>query len=188
MTDRSAWTIAEVDSRVVAPLIRCGHYLHKMPAIATCSLLLTDGTWNTGALVWAMPPRETSRRYGHETWELARLWLSDVLPRNSETWFISRAVRHVKAKHPEICHLVSYADPSRGHRGTIYLAANWIEEDRTDSERKTPRFDYFFGTRKISRGKRAAGLSGIVRRSRVSKYRFSLCLDQQGCRLGEVPA
>ena len=39
--------------------------------------------------------------------------------------------------------IVSYADPSAGHRGTIYQAANWKADGRTDDERKSPRCDYY---------------------------------------------
>ena len=146
-----------------------------MPAIPTCSLLLTVDGWALGALIWAIPPKETSRRYGHETWELARLWLADQLPRNSETWFIGRAIRHVRAEHPHTRHLVSYADPAHGHVGIIYRASNWTFDGMTDGERKTPRFDYYFGHRRLGRQAHAVGRS-VVKVRRTAKYRYSFCL------------
>lgn len=173
--DRSAWTVTEVSESVVVPLIRGGHYLHKMPAIVTCCLLLTVDQWSVGAVVWAIPPRETIRRYQHSTWELARLWLTDELPRNSETWLIGRSIRHVRSQHPAVKHLVSYADPKQGHVGIIYRASNWTFDGMTDSERKTPRFDYFFGNRRLGRRAHAVGRT-VVKVRRSSKYRYSFCL------------
>ena len=77
-------------------------------------------------------------RDGGETWELARLWLEDSVPQNAETWLIAKAVKYIRQNLPAVKVLVSYADPSAGHRGTIYKAANWIADGRTDQERKTP--------------------------------------------------
>lgn len=92
--------------------------------------------------MFSLPPPETFVRYGGETWELGRLWVSDSEPCNTESWFIARAVRYVKRFHGEVVALLSYADPSAGHEGMIYRAANWLRDGRTDEERQTPRFDY----------------------------------------------
>ena len=165
--DRSGWVIDEVRPRSIAAMILGSHYLHQMPAIVPCAMSLTVDGWIKGALVWAVPPKETNQRYGCETWELARLWLSDELPKNSETWFIAKAVRHVRQAHREIGCLVSYADPSVGHRGTIYYAANWLYEGMTDSDRKTPRWDYLYGMKRLGRSGRGDG-----RVARQPKHRF----------------
>jgi hypothetical protein len=132
-----------------------------------------------GVIVFALPPRETSKRYGGETWELARLWVDDSLPQNTETWMIARAVRYVRQNHSTVKVLVSYADPSAGHAGIIYKAANWVCDGRTDQERKTPRFDYAdaaTGKRYSRRGHVPPGVE-IKRIARVSKHRFVYRLD-----------
>ena len=70
--------------------------------------------------------------------------------------------------------LVSYADPSVGHSGTIYRAANWVQDGRTDQERKTPRFDYadaITGKKYSRKGHVPNGIE-IKRIPRVSKNRF----------------
>jgi len=123
-------------------------------------------------IIFALPPRETSKRYNANTWELARLWVDDRMPRNTESWFISRAIDYIKRNRKDVECLVSYADPSVGHKGTIYKAANWIEDGRTDEGRKTPRFDYEWMGKKY--GRRAHVPVGITpnRIPRVSKARF----------------
>lgn len=153
------------------------HYIGKWPGVCTLILgMRKKDEWNQfiGIVVFALPPRETSKRYGGETWELARLWLDDSVPQNAETWLIAKAVKYIHQNLPAVKVLVSYADPSAGHGGTIYKAANWIADGRTDQERKTPRFDYacaHTGKRYSRRGHVPAGVM-IKRIARISKHRF----------------
>jgi hypothetical protein len=127
-----------------------------------------------GGVVFALPPRETSQRYGGMAWELARLWVEDWMPLNTESWLLAQAVRHVRKNRPDVKFLVSYADPSAGHKGTIYKAANWRSDGRTDDERKTPRFDYADAEtgKKYSRRGHVPDAVTIRRVPRVSKYRY----------------
>ncbi len=69
--------------------------------------------------------------------ELSRLWVCDSMPHNSESWFVSRALKMLP---PYI--VVSFADTSVGHQGYIYRALNFKYAGYTDMDRKTPRFDY----------------------------------------------
>lgn len=140
-----------------------------------------------GVIVFALPPRETARRYDGETWELARLWLDDSVPQNGESFLISKAVKYIKRHHPKVKMLVSYADPSAGHEGVIYRAANWKADGRTDDDRKTPRFDYAdadTGKKYSRRGHVPKGVT-LKRIARVSKYRYVYPLAQ-GSRVAEI--
>ena len=79
-----------------------------------------------------------------QTLSLARLWLHDNLPRNSETVVIAKALKLVQARwlevHPpvdwsqpyQVRKIISYSD-CRYHQGTIYRAANFREVGRTVS-------------------------------------------------------
>jgi hypothetical protein len=131
-----------------------------------------------GCVVYSCPPRETETRYGGKTWELARLYLVDEIPANAETWLIAKSVKYIRKNFPEVSHLVSYADPSAGHSGTIYKAANWIADGSTDDERKTPRCDYYddrTGKKYGRRGNMPVD-AVIVRKPRATKRRFHLPL------------
>lgn len=78
---------------------------------------------------------------------LARLWLHDDLPHNSETVVIAKALKMVQRRwlevHPprfvnqpyHVRLIISYAD-SRYHQGTIYRAANFEEHGRTVSQKR----------------------------------------------------
>lgn len=78
---------------------------------------------------------------------LARLWLHDDLPRNSETCVIGKALKLVQRRwlevHPpvNICEpyhirkIISFAD-TRYHQGVIYRAANFRFAGHTVSQRR----------------------------------------------------
>lgn len=154
------------------------HYLAKRPAIVLLCLIAEREGKPIGCIVYSAPPREADKRYGGKVWELARLYLLDEIPKNAETWLIGQSVRHIKREHKEVHCLLSYADPSAGHSGTIYRAANWLSDGMTDCERKTPRCDYYderTGKKYGRRGNMPAD-AVVVRKPRVSKYRFILRL------------
>ncbi len=174
-------SVADVDAFIQA------HYLHKRPAIVLLCLMMLHGGRPVGCVIYSAPPREADVRYGGKTWELARLYLLDEVPKNAETWLIGQSVRWIKQNRPEVCNLVSYADPSAGHKGTIYRAANWREDGRTDDERKTPRCDYYDARTGQKYGRRGNMPADAVveRRPRVSKYRFALAIRRPNS--GAVP-
>ncbi len=170
---RKSCSVVRVTRNAVDAMIK-KHYLGKWPGVCVLVLALMRDNVAIGVCVFALPPRETSKRYGGETWELARLWLLDSIPKNAETFFIGQAIKYIRINHPSVKTLVSYADPSAGHSGVIYKAANWISDGRTDQERKTPRFDYadsVTGKRYSRRGHVPDGVI-IKRIPRISKYRF----------------
>ncbi len=172
-TWRAACEVRPVSKAEADPCIRA-HYLGKWPGVVTLRLGLFREEQLLGVIIYALPPRESSKRYGGMTWELARLWLDDAVPKNAETFLISRSARYIRRERPDVVALVSYADPSVGHSGTIYRAANWKDDGRTDQERKTPRFDYACADtgKKYARRKHVPPGVTIVRVPRVSKYRF----------------
>ena len=174
------WKVRKVDRVVVDSLVR-RHYLHRWPGVVVCVLGLEDQVSIIGCLIFALPPRETAKRYGVTlVWELARLFIEDNTPKNAETWFVSRALRWVRKNRPDVECVVSYADPSVGHQGVIYQAGNWIKDGRTDQERKTPRFDY----EDPETGKHYSRRSHVptcivpVRVPRTSKFRYVYWLDR----------
>src|SRR4029077_538726 len=86
---RDVCTVVRASRGDVNSMVR-RHYLGKWPGVCVLVLAMKRGIHTLGTIVFALPPRETSKRYGGETWELARLWLDDAVPQNAETWFIAR--------------------------------------------------------------------------------------------------
>jgi hypothetical protein len=58
--------------------------------------------------------------------DLQRFVLVDEAPRNSESWFLVRALRQLKLRRPQTWAVTSFADSTQGHRGVIYQATNAI--------------------------------------------------------------
>jgi hypothetical protein len=154
------------------------HYLGKRPAIVLLCLMMSHGEKPVGCIIYSAPPREVDKRYGCTTWELSRLYLLDEIPRNAETWLIGKSVKHIKHHFRGVGCLISYADPSVGHAGTIYRAASWSYDGMTDAGRKTPRCDYVDGKTGKKYGRKGNMPHGaeIKRIPRIPKHRFYLRL------------
>ena len=171
-SDFSGYSVGPIGRKEADPLVR-SHYLKRWPSVCTLTLGMWRGPLIVGIIVFALPPRETMKRYRVSVaWELARLFVLDTEPFNSETWFMARAIKFVRNNHPQVEALVSYADPSAGHSGTIYRAANWQSDGRTDQERKTPRFDYGVNGKIYSRRSHVPEGAEITKIPRVSKFRY----------------
>ena len=80
-------------------------------------LTLGAGPYNAHSLVDGAKP--------HDCLTLTRLWLSDELPCNSESRVLGLVLGFLK-RHTQVKFLITYADPSAGHVGTIYQATNWL--------------------------------------------------------------
>jgi hypothetical protein len=167
--------VNEIGREEATPMIR-QHYIGKWPGVVTLILGLWRDCFLAGVIVFALPPPETAKRYGGFTWEFARLWVDDLMPRNTESWFIGRALAHIRKHYPQVEYLVTYADPSVGHRGTIYKATNWIADGMTDDERRSPRCDYEVNGKRYSRASHVPNGAAIKRVPRVSKHRFYMRL------------
>jgi hypothetical protein len=154
-------------------LIR-SHYLGKKPAIVLLCLAMFERGRIVGCVVYSAPPREADKRYGGKTWELSRLYLIDEIPRNAESWLIGQSIRFIARNNRDVRYLLSYADPSAGHSGTIYKASNWTTDGMTDQDRKSPRCDYVDARTGKKYGRRGNVPDGAIleRKPRVSKHRF----------------
>lgn len=62
----------------------------------------------------------------NEFCELNRMAFDDMLPRNSESYCIGKALRLIKKKAPHIKWVVSFADGCSCGDGTIYRASNFL--------------------------------------------------------------
>ncbi len=113
----------------VRPLILECHYLHNMPAAPRRCFGVYDGDALVGAVVFTTGARQGHRVFaGARTQDvacLARLWLSDALPKNAESRVIGAVLRFLR-RNTSWKFLLSYADPAARHIGTIYQATGWF--------------------------------------------------------------
>ena len=125
---QSLW-VSPVPVKIAKELVVRNHYLHSLPGGTQITfgvflggrllgvVVLGVGSFNAKSLV--------KDALAEDCLTLTRLWLSDDLPKNSESRVIGTVVRLLK-KHTELKFILSYADPAHAHVGTIYQAAGWI--------------------------------------------------------------
>lgn len=124
------YTIKKIDCKTAKDYIRKNHYSHGCHNGPSPCYGLFDGDKLIGVLMFATPCSEAVRAsvFGpkHKDWvtELHRLHILDVTPRNAESWFISRCLKLLKQDKPNIKAVLSFADSTEGHDGTIYKATN----------------------------------------------------------------
>lgn len=72
--------------------------------------------------IWSSP---VSRFFDQDsTLELRRMAISDIAPKNTASYMISKMIKHIKITFTQIKLLISYQDTTM-HTGTIYKASNW---------------------------------------------------------------
>ena len=122
-------TVRVVPPSVAADIFVRWHYLHAAPAGVKLTFGVFAGARLAGAVAFNAGPINGHRLVEGARREdclcLARLWLSDALPPNSESRVLGLCIRMLR-KHTNTRFLVSYADPAAGHVGTVYQAAGWL--------------------------------------------------------------
>ena len=134
-------SVAAISSREANRIVVAEHYLHRKTNISH-AFGLTVGGVVVGVVTFGTPPSRHLQVGACPSApslviELNRLWVCDSMQRNTESWFVARAVRLLP---PRI--IVSYADTKAGHVGHVYRALNFKYAGWTDMDRKTPRYDY----------------------------------------------
>lgn len=122
--------IAPVNYDAVRAVLAETHYIGT-PGATSISLGLYIDHMLAGVLTFGTIPRNNAEAvcgpdYAANVMELTRLALYGWAPTNSESWFMGRAFDHLQRHRPDVTILLSYADGSVGHVGTIYQATNWI--------------------------------------------------------------
>lgn len=124
------YTVMRIGTKLAKEYIHANHYTHGSHNAPSPCYGLYDKENLIGVLMFATPCSENvcSSIYGEEykrsVIELHRLHILDITPKNTESWFISRALKLLKQDRPDIKAVISFADPTEGHAGTIYKATN----------------------------------------------------------------
>jgi len=163
--------VVPVDAKTAADLVISNHYLHRRPPISSAFGIINEETKVVGVVTFGVPASRqlqigACRSNPDLVIELNRLWVDDALPKNVESWFVSKALKSLPARV-----VVSYADTTFGHLGYVYRAMSWNYAGWTDMDRKTPRYDYIpikkgSHTRESSR----SGYSEKIRRKPKIRY------------------
>jgi hypothetical protein len=176
-------------------LVVARHYLHSFPGGTQICLGAFAGDRLLGAMTFGVGPMNAHRLVDgarpRDCLTLSRLWLDDALPHLSESRVIGLAIRALR-RHTDVKFLLSYADPSACHVGTIYQATNWTYTGLSEA---TPFYDLGDGVPIHSRtlshslgshSKRYLKEIGIDIKTvpQAAKYRYVYFLDRRWrCRL-----
>jgi hypothetical protein len=181
--------VMAIPNSVAKQVMRRHHYLHSIPGGTSLAFGVFKGGKLVGVVTLGVGSVNGYRLFDGadrgDCLTLTRLWLADELPSNSESRVLG-IIRRSLRRHTDVKFLVTYADPSHGHVGTIYQAAGWLY---TGLSQQTPLYDVGDGRARHSRsfsqeyGTRSArhfALEGVeVRQLPVSpKHRYVLFLDQ----------
>lgn len=123
--------LVECDKSQADSVIVPHHFSHKVTMNSCINLFVLYNGKISGAMQigYGIRPHIKTEREGvldyHKVREFDRMWLSDEMPKYSETICLSLLHHYLKATHKEIKYLILYADTSIGNKGTIYKAANY---------------------------------------------------------------
>ncbi|QAY80129.1 hypothetical protein [Sphingosinicella sp. BN140058] len=159
--DPSEYAVDVIDcGKMARPFVIEQHYSGSFPASRLSVGLFRNGAAGRSRLVgvatFSVPMNNAAiiKHTGLTSYnagvELGRLVLLDEVAGNGETWFLSRAFRHLRQEKQGIISVLSYADPMRrvgssgvilgGHCGQIYsvFGAAYRGRSRPKTETLTP--------------------------------------------------
>jgi hypothetical protein len=130
--------ISQIDAKEI---LISNHYLHSFPGGTRLSFGVYLDTRLMGALTFGVGPylgyKLVKDASPNDVVTLTRLWLSDDLPKNSESRVLGIVLRSLR-KDTSLKFVLAYSDPVAGHVGTIYQATNWLY---TGLSSATPLYD-----------------------------------------------
>lgn len=128
--------IIECEKSQADKIIKEHHYSHKVTKNSFVSLLVLYRNKVSGALQcgYGIRPKIKGDYNSDSVREFDRMWLSDEMPKFSETITLSLFHHYMKEAHPEVKVLISYADTTVGNEGTIYKAANYELVDKLKAD------------------------------------------------------
>lgn len=124
------YEVKQVKFSIARDYIKEHHYSHGCHNGAAPCFGLFDREQLIGCMMFANPCSEAVREsvfgkeYKSHVTELHRLHIKDCTPKNTESWFIARCLKELKKIKPHIWSVITFADTTEGHNGTIYKATN----------------------------------------------------------------
>jgi len=130
--------LRNISNTIAGDCYKKWHYLGGTGFLATHNYgVYTEGNlW--GCISFGSPNAKVLKGYyTPETqkgwWEIKRLALSDILPKNSESRVIAIGIKLLR-KIEQVKGIITYADSGVGHTGTIYKASGFTYKGLTDKK------------------------------------------------------
>jgi len=142
MSIKEKFCIKKISPSLANDMVEKNHYLHrKAQASYAFGLYEKDGDNQglfptdklVGCIIYGLPASPNVCRgicgqdYFSDVIELTRLWISDDVGKNGESYLIGNTIKMIDEKI-----IISYSEPDFGHVGTVYQATNWIYTGLTE--------------------------------------------------------
>ena len=126
------------DRKEIVNFIQDWHYSKNVNGLTTtyCFKLVDEMGETIGAMIYGkISMANVWKKYSdkeEDLIELKRLCCIDNIPKNTESFFIGGTIKWL-LKNTSIKRIISYADETYLHKGTIYKATNFkeVENDQT---------------------------------------------------------
>lgn len=191
--------IVEVSQSEVERMLCENHYSEKVTKNVWRSFGIYSGRKLVGAMQIGYGIRPKLKEHIFDgpadmVREFDRMYMTDEMPKNSESAVIGGLIKYLRANYPEVAALITYADGIRGKVGTIYQATNAVYIGEVDGEfYETPSGEYIhpvslwhkFGTR--SRDVLAQKIPGI-KHVRGPQHRYVYFVDRKWASKLKVPS
>ena len=120
---KDTFTVKSIKPKETHDWLLHKHYAKRVPSISY-AFGLFNGSVLCGVITFGMPPNyiEMQAWEPYDLLELNRLVTNDNMPKNTTSYFVSKAIKMLP--RPKV--LISYSDIDNGHYGYIYQATNWI--------------------------------------------------------------
>jgi len=138
----TVFVVAPVTRSMVTGFIEKWHYSHNVNGITDeyCFALYYENNMIGAAMFGkpATPGVAEAYNNGGVLTELRRLCCIDNTPRNTESYFIGQMLKWLRL-NTDVSVILSYADTTYGHEGTIYKATNF---ELVGQSSQTPVIEY----------------------------------------------
>lgn len=127
------YDLKEISKENALEMIQAYHYSNTPPKLNKyfIGFYLAERLVGVVTLGWGTRPLHTIQRIfpsltTADYLEIGRMCMTEDMPRNSESQMLSHLVKWLKANHPEIKILFTWADGMVGKVGYVYQASNFI--------------------------------------------------------------
>jgi len=131
MSIKDEYSVRPIDSDQYKEWILKKHYAKRMPGVICNAYgLFSEENTLLGCITFGLSANKNialSIQEKFTLYELNRLVVNSIIPKNTLSYFVSTALKQL----PSPLAIVSYADVGAGHHGYIYQATNWIYTGET---------------------------------------------------------